>query len=127
MDTRELINKINKYMDQVDLITVRTLIENNLKVISENRHLLSSNARSLLEIIKENRNSENNALNRKEMNVIYSINLYASNFDINGLKLSIKNNPTLIMRSDIKDYLNADARALLVSMKVINQDHEQTH
>ena len=39
-----------------------------------------------------------NKLNWNEMNVIYSINKYASNFDVRGLKLSIKNNSALLVK-----------------------------
>lgn len=122
MDINELIKKIHEKMDNFDLVSARRLIEDNIEVISENRHLLRSNARSLFEILKNNTESVINALNRKEMNVIYSINAYASKFDIRGIKLSVKNNANLLVRKDIKYYLNEDAKALLTGMKVLTSD-----
>ncbi|ALC85234.1 hypothetical protein AM499_04935 [Bacillus sp. FJAT-22090] len=122
MDINELMKKINENMEKLDLVSARRLIENNLELISENRHLLRRNARSLFEILKNNTESAINTLTRKEMNVIYSINAHASNFDIRGLKLSIKNNPELLIRKDIKHYLNEDAKTLLMGIKVINTD-----
>jgi hypothetical protein len=120
MDVNELMKKINESMEKLDLTSARRLIENNLELISENRHLLRRNARSLFDILKDNTESVINTLTRKEMNVIYSINAHATNFDVRGLKLSIKNNPELLVRKDIKHYLNQDAKTLLVGMKVIN-------
>lgn len=122
MDISELMKKINGNMDKMDLVSARRLIENNIELISQNRHLLKSNSRSLFEILNNNTKSVINTLNRKEMNVIYSINAYASNFDIRGLKLSIKNNPELLVRKDISHYLNADAITLLIGMNVISKE-----
>lgn len=53
------------------------------------------------------------------MNVIYSVNAYASNFDIRGIKMSVKNNSNLLKREDVLNYLNDDAKALLENMKVL--------
>ena len=124
MDISDLMKKINQSIDNMDLVTARSFIENNLELISENRHLLKSNARSLFEMLLNNTESVINKLNRNEMNVIYSINKYASNFDVRGLKLSIKNNSALLVRKDIKHYLNEDAKTLLTGMKVINISNE---
>ncbi|MEK4485299.1 hypothetical protein MHH81_06795 [Psychrobacillus sp. FSL H8-0484] len=122
MDISELMKKINGNMDKMDLVSARRLIEDNIELIRQNRHLLKSNSRSLFEILNNNTKSVINTLNRKEMNVIYSINSYASNFDIRGLKLSIKNNPELLVRRDIRHYLNADAITLLIGMNVISKE-----
>lgn len=124
MDINDLMKKINESMDNMDLVTARRFIENNIELINENRHLLKSNARSLFEMLLNKTESVINKLNRNEMNVIYSINKYASNFDVRGLKLSIKNNPALLVRKDIKYYLSEDAKTLLTGMKVINIDNE---
>lgn len=120
MDLGELIENINKSSDEVDFITARKLIENNFEVIKEKRQLLNRNARSLFEILKNNQNAGFKTLSRSEMNVIYAINSHATNFDINGLKLSVKNNLELLMRPDIKHHLNADAKALLTGMKILS-------
>lgn len=122
MDINELIKKINKSIDNLDLVPARILIEKNIDIVNENRHHLRTNARSLLDILQNQMESTINTLNRREMNVIYSINAYASNFDLRGLKLSIKNNPELFMRKDIFHYLNSDARTLLIGMKVIKDE-----
>ncbi|WP_240793348.1 hypothetical protein [Psychrobacillus vulpis] len=116
----ELVKKVNASMDNLDLISARRLIEENIDLINENRHHLRSNARSMFDIVKNNTESVINTLNRKEMNVIYSINAYATKFDIRGLKLSIKNNPELLVRKDIQHYLNEDAKTILTGMKVIS-------
>lgn len=116
MNINDLINKINESVESVDLVTARRLIEYNLEL---NRQMLKSNARSLFEILQDNKTTVNN-LSRNEMNVIYAINSYATNFDLNGLKLSVKNNLELLMRENIKHYLNGDAKALLTGMKVLN-------
>lgn len=121
MDLNELMKKINNSIDNLDLVSSRILIEENLDLVNENRHHLRSNARSLLDILQNQLKSSINTLNRREMNVIFSINAHASNFDLRGLKLSIKNNPELFMRKDILHFLNSDARTLLIGMKVINK------
>ena len=120
MDITDLTNKINKSTDEVDLITARKLLENNLELVGKHRQLLNRNARSLFEIIRDH-GVKQTTLNRSEMNTIYAINSYATNFDLNGLKLSIKNNLELLMREDIRHYLNQDAKALLSGMKVLQQ------
>jgi hypothetical protein len=119
MDISELVKKISKSMDSLDLVTARRLIENNIELISENRHLLRTNARSLFELLNNNSESAINTLTRQEMNVIFSLNSYASKFDIRSLKLSIKNNSDLLVRKDIKHYLNEDAKTLLIGLNVM--------
>ena len=47
------------------------------------------------------------------------MNNYASKFDLRGLKLSVKNNSELLLRKDIRTYLNADAQIFLEGMGVI--------
>ncbi len=122
MDIQELLNKINKSMDDLDLVTARRFIEENIVLLNENKHLLRGNARALLDFLTNNTDKGFIHLNRKEMNVIYAINTYASNFDLRGLKLSIKNNADLLMREEIKQYLNEDAKTLLEGMSAIQID-----
>ncbi|MFF2753924.1 hypothetical protein ACFVR1_09280 [Psychrobacillus sp. NPDC058041] len=122
MDINELMKKINEGMENFDLVSARKYIEENIELIDENRHLLRSNARSLFEILKDNTNSVINPLNRKELNVIHSINAYATKFDIRGLKMSVKNNSELLIRNDIKHYLNEDAKTLLIGMNALYLD-----
>ncbi|MFC4409933.1 hypothetical protein ACFOZY_05710 [Chungangia koreensis] len=123
MDIAEIIDKINHSIDEVDFVTARKLIENNFELISKKRQLLNRNARELFEILKNNLNAGIKTLSRSEMTTIYAINSYATNFDINGLKLSVKNNLDLLMRQDITHYLNQDAKAILTGMKMISGEN----
>lgn len=120
MDIVELVKKINQCLDNLDLVRARKYIEENQELLNQNKHLLRGNARSLLDFIINRTDAGVIPLNRQEMNVIYSINAYASKFDLRGLKLSVKNNTNLLMREDVKQYLNEDARTLLEGLKVIN-------
>ncbi|MFC5587514.1 hypothetical protein ACFPRA_01145 [Sporosarcina soli] len=120
MDIVELVKKINQCLDNLDLVRARKYIEDNQELLNQNKHLLRGNARSLLDFIINRTDAGVIPLNRQEMNVIYSINAYASKFDLRGLKLSVKNNTNLLMREDVKQYLNEDARTLLEGLKVIN-------
>lgn len=120
MDINELLRKVNTSIDNLDLITARRVIEDNIDLLNENRHHLKSNARSLLDILKNSTSSEFSTLNRSEMNILNSINLSASKFDVRGLKLTIKNNPELFIRKDLMHYLNEDAKTLLIGMNAIS-------
>ncbi len=119
MDIQELLIKINKSMEDLDLVTARKYIEENIALLNEHKHLLRGNARELLDFLINNTDKGFIHLNRKEMNVVYAINTYASNFDLRGLKLSIKNNADLLMREEVKHYLNEDAKTLLEGMSAI--------
>ncbi len=117
MSASELVNTINQSVDDLNLVVARRYIEENKEMLNENKHLLRRNARELLDFV--NTKSEN-LLDRKEMNIIHSINAYASRFDLRGLKLSIKNNAELFMRPDIKEYLSSDAQIILEGMNAIH-------
>lgn len=119
MEFQELLKMINKSMDDLDLVSARRYIEENLELLNENRHHLRGNSRELLDFLSKKTDIP---LSRQEMNVIYSINTYASRFDVRGLKLSVKNNSDLLMREDVKLYFSADARILLEGMNAIHKD-----
>lgn len=119
MDLRELLNQINECMDNLDLVSARKYIEQNIELLEANKHHLKSNARALFDIFKDRADMGEKSLNRLEMNIIYSINKYATNFDVRGLKTSVRNNADLLMKEDVKHYLNSDAKTLLMSMNVI--------
>ena len=119
MNIQELLKQINKSVDDLDLVTARRYIEVNIDLLNENKHLLRRNARALLDFLTNKTDKGSIHLNRKEMNVIYAINSYASNFDLRGLKMSIKNNADLLIKEEVKHYLNADAKTLLVGMSAI--------
>ena len=122
LDIQELLFKINKSIDDLNLVTARQYIEENLILLNENKHLLRGNARALLDFLTNNTDKEFIQLDRKELNIIYAINTYASNFDLRGLKLSIKNHADLLMREEIKHHLNADAKTLLEGMNAIQKE-----
>ncbi|WP_419961059.1 hypothetical protein [Psychrobacillus sp. BM2] len=124
MDYRELLKQINNSMEKLDLISARKYIEQNLQLVSDYRHLLRSNARALFDFLRSEKDSGREPLNRREMTIIYSINRYASAFDIRGLKLLVNNYPELLMRQEIQAYLNDDALTLLESMNVIQKYQE---
>lgn len=117
MKMQELITAINKSIESLDLVSARRYIEDNLELLNENKHHLRSNARALLDFLNDQKEIP---LNRKELNVIHSINTYASRFDIRGLKLSIKNNFDLLVRDDVKPYFSEDAKVILEGMNVIH-------
>ncbi|MEK5037496.1 hypothetical protein [Sporosarcina sp. FSL K6-3457] len=119
MDIQELLNKINKSIEDLDLVTARKHIEGNIVLLNEYKHLLRGNARALLDFLTNNTDKKFIDLNRQEMNVVYGINTYASNFDLRGLKLSVKNNAALLMREEVKSHLNEDAKTLLEGMSTI--------
>lgn len=124
MDYRELLKQINNSMEKLDLISARKYIEQNLQLVSDYRHLLCSNARALFDFLRSEKDSGREPLNRREMTILYSINRYASAFDIRGLKLLVNNYPELLMRQEIQAYLNDDALTLLESMNVIQKYQE---
>lgn len=121
MKVEELISEINKYMEQLDFVVARKLIEENLEVLNKNRISLKSNARELLKFLIDRHESGYEPVSRQEMATLYAINTYASNFDIRGLKLIIKDKAKLFLRTDILQYLNNDARVILDGMGVINK------
>ena len=120
MKVEDLIADINNYMEQLDFVTARKLIEENLDVLNKHRISLKSNARELLKFLVERHNSGHKPISRQEMATLIAINTYATNFDIRGLKLIIKDKAKLLLRTDIHEYLNKDAKTILDGMGVIN-------
>ncbi|EIJ80379.1 hypothetical protein PB1_08457 [Bacillus methanolicus PB1] len=125
MQLEELINKINKSLDELDLVTARKYIEENIELLNKNKALLNSNARALLEFLTDNQKSDVKPLTRQEMSTINSINIYALRFDIRGLKLLIKDKANLLSRKDVVQYLNSDAKTILSGMGVIEKKDQQ--
>ncbi|WP_342509045.1 hypothetical protein [Sporosarcina sp. FSL K6-2383] len=119
MEAQELLVKINQSIENLDLISARRYIEENLELLRKNRHHLSKNARELFDYLQSESNSSTNNYNRRELHMINTINTYATRFDVRGLRLSVKNNADLLMKKDIRLYLNADAKILLEGMKAI--------
>ncbi|MEZ7172599.1 hypothetical protein [Sporosarcina sp. OR05] len=118
MIQQELLRSINKCMDDLDFISARKYMEENMEMLKENKHHLRRNARELFNFLI---NNTAEPITRREMNIIYSINSYASNFNVRGLKMLIKDNVDLMLREEIISYLNEDAKTILESMQVINK------
>lgn len=116
MNFQELITLINKSVEELDFVTARKYIEQNLDLLKEKKPHLKSNARDLLNFLE---NQQFEPIKRSELAIINSINLYSTKFDIRGLKFTIRENNQLMLRNDLLLYLNTDAKALLESMKVI--------
>jgi len=119
MEIQELLARINKSIENLDLISARRYIEKNIELLRDNRHHLSKNARELFDFLQSESNSSAHNYSRRELHMINTINTYATRFDVRGLRLSVKNNADLLMKKDILYYLNADAKILLEGMKAI--------
>jgi len=117
MNLQELLSLINKRVEELDLVSARRYIEENLELLNENKHLLRRNARELLDYLT---NKTDDSLNRQEMNIVLSINSRASRFDVRGLKFLIGNNTDLLLRDDVKLHLTADAKTILEGMNAIH-------
>lgn len=121
MKVEDLIKEINKYVEQLDFVSARKLIEGNIEVLNSHKFSLNSNARELLKIITEQLESGKDSISKKDMASLIAINTYAANFDMTSIKLFVKNNAKLLLRHDVIDYLNKDAKAILEGMGVINK------
>jgi len=121
MDFPELLKQLNKSIDSLDLVSARKYIEENIELLTKNRQLLRGNTRAMFDIIKQKKDTGEKPLSRHEMTVIYSINKYATKFDLTGLKLIVNNNAELFINEDIKQYLNEDAKTLLQGMHVLHK------
>lgn len=120
IDFRELVDKIHQTTEEFDLVLARKYIEENIKWLSENKHYLKGNARALLDFLLIGNYVQ--PLNKVEMNIVRSINSYASKFDLRGLRIAVKNNAELLLREDVKYYLNNDAKFLLEGMNAIHKE-----
>lgn len=119
MNFMQLIKRLETCLDNSDLVLARTYIEENMDLLIENKNHLRRNVRELVEVLYHMPEKVGDPLTQQELNIVYSWNAYATNFDLRGLKLSVKNNPELLMRDDINEYLNMDAKVLLEGMSVI--------
>lgn len=121
MQVDELIKEINKYVEELDFVTTRKLIESNIEVLKDHKFSLKSNARELLKLINDQLESGREPLSRKEMSLLLALNSYANNFDLTSIKLIVKNNAKLFLKNDVVDYLNKDAITLLEGLGVIHK------
>ena len=79
----------------------------------------------MFDIIKQKVETNEKVLSCYEMTVIYSVNTYATKFDLAGLKLVVNNNPELFLNEEMKQYLNEDAKTLLQGMNVIQKNERK--
>lgn len=121
MDSKEIILMVNKAVDELDFVSARRLIEENLDFVEQLKVHLKSNAREILNFIKEKIDHGEKPLTRSEINTINAINIYASKFDLRGLKLCIKGKEHLFLREDILSYLNSDAKIMLEGMGTVRK------
>ncbi|RFU62841.1 hypothetical protein [Peribacillus glennii] len=121
MGIKELILKINQSVEELDLVTTRKYIEENLEVLNGNKNLLKGNARELLVFLTNRLESGYEPLTRGEMATVSAINSFASKFDVRSIKVTIKDKEQLFLRKDFIDHLNADAKIILEGMGAIQK------
>lgn len=119
MNFMQLVKRLEACLDNSDLVLARTFIEENIDLLIEHKNHLRRNVRELVEVLYHMPEIVGEPLTQKELNIIHSWNAYATNFDLRGLKLSVKNNHELLLRDNINEYLNTDAKVLLEGMSVI--------
>ncbi|HWO75329.1 MAG TPA: hypothetical protein VNM69_05325 [Bacillus sp. (in: firmicutes)] len=120
MDIQELIEKVNQSTDELDFVTARVYIEENLNVLKEKQAKLNSNARELLRFLVTQMESGVKPLSRQELAIINTINAYATKFDMRGIKFLVKDHSKLLFRKEVVDYLNSDAKIILEGMGAIS-------
>jgi hypothetical protein len=123
MNLQELATKINACVEDVDLVAARKYMEENKELLKDNKSLLKRNARELFDFLLNSSESNSKPLSREEVAATNAINLYATRFDIRGLKIAVKNHSELLLREDITPYLNKDARILLEGMGAIQKSN----
>ncbi|REB05520.1 hypothetical protein DVB69_14705 [Sporosarcina sp. BI001-red] len=118
MSEKELFMTINACVDELDFVSARKYMEENIEFLNGHKHRLHHNAQELFDFVSD-RDRRSEMLNRKEMNIIQAINKYATDFNIRGFKLLIKEGGALLSKKETLDYLNEDAKALLGSMNAL--------
>lgn len=116
MTENELFRTINQCVEDLDFISARKYMEENVEFIKQHSNHLNRNARGLFDFVV---NESENMLDRREMQMIYSINQYATSFDVRGLKLLIKDQAALLSKKEAVALMNEDAKALLEGMRAI--------
>lgn len=122
MKIEEIINNINSYIDELDFVSARRLIEDNMELLKKYRSKLNSNARELMDILIQRQKDGFAPLTRSEMATIIAINSYSTNFDIRSLKLILKDKAGLLLKQEAIQYLSSDAKVILEGMGVINKE-----
>ncbi|WP_017755344.1 hypothetical protein [Calidifontibacillus oryziterrae] len=122
MNTKELIVIINRCVEELDFVTARKYIEENMSILEEHRSKLKSNARDILEFLIDQKKSGHKPLTRQELATITAINTYASKFDMIGIKQILKDRAPLFLRDDAIMHLNKDAMAIMEGMGAIKKE-----
>ncbi len=121
LKVNELIQEVNKNVENLDFVTTRKLIEDNIEMLSKHKVLLKSNARELLKMLEDRLDAGYEPISRQDMATVIALNTYATKFDIRSIKLIVKDKAKLLLRKDVVEYLNKDAKVLLEGMGVIEK------
>jgi hypothetical protein len=124
MTVDELIKKVNNSVEELDFASARIYIEENMTLLEQNKRFLKSNAREILNFLTSQINSGIKPLSRQEITYINAVNTYASQFDISGIKIMLRDNPKLFLREDIVPYLNKDANTILTSLGILKKSKQ---
>ncbi|MGP4038468.1 hypothetical protein ACTWP4_00955 [Gracilibacillus sp. D59] len=122
MKFSEIIKSINHATDNLDLVTSRRYIEENLELLKEKRHLLNHNARELLNFMVKRQESGYRNLEKRELAAIKAVNSYAEQFDVRGIKLIVKDKPHLFMEKEALNFLTNDSKVILIGMGVLQKE-----
>ncbi|QGH35851.1 hypothetical protein GI584_18110 [Gracilibacillus salitolerans] len=118
----EIVKSINHATENLDLVTSRRYIEENLELLKEKRHLLNHNAREILSFMIKRQEAGYRNLDKKELASIRTVNLYAEQFDVRGIKLIIKEKPYLFFEKEAINFLTDDAKVILTGIGVVKKE-----
>ena len=113
---------INNSVDQLNFTSARKYIEENIELVNQNRVHLKSNAREILAFLNDLFESGEKPITKREVAALNTINIYATRFDVRGLKLNLKGKEQLLLKKEALNYLNNDAKILLESMGAIKKE-----
>ncbi|GAE93419.1 hypothetical protein JCM21714_2499 [Gracilibacillus boraciitolerans JCM 21714] len=122
MQFSELVKSINHYTEHLDLVTARKYIEENLDLLNQKKHLLSHNARGILEFMIKRREAGYRNLDKRELATIRAVNKYAEEFDVRGIKLIVREKPNLFIEKEAIEYLSNDSKVILIGMGVLKKE-----
>ncbi len=122
MKNQDVVVNINSFLEKLDFVSAVRGIEENLHSLERSKKDLHKTGSELYELIKQKDEGFLPTLTRKDINVFYTINMYANKFDIRGIREIVKANTNLWARDHITHYLSEDAKGMLQSMSVIPRD-----
>ncbi|SHM52357.1 hypothetical protein [Gracilibacillus kekensis] len=118
----ELVKSINHSTENLDLVTARKYIEENIELLKNKKHLLNHNAREILEFMIKRQDAGYRTLDKRELATLRAINMYAEKFDVRGIKMIIKEKPNLLMEKEAIGYLSNDSKVILIGMGVLKKE-----